>query len=439
MRPVPHDMFSKTATPMTQDSMRPVPHNMSFRTSKSLLLSLLLACAPQPASPPTPTATAPAPAPAAPTPTPPLETNAAEAQRIAELPHRVVFADRITYSYVLLLPGTDLEAPTREALDAAVREAFPKNLEDEEVVLLRGLIARPIDVSPIAPDAAAQPEQDTEEEDDPEGRDLLGLDIEVHPRVPASGPPLIEPRVLFDPDLVRTLKPEELASLPARNSLLVLRAQYRNQHGVRGLRLLQTLVRVVATKRGALIHDPDTLETLGPAIFAARRLQTTLGNVADQIPIIPFADPKHPGKFRLTTRGMRRFGSVDLELGPLPGDLSVLQQGTYFLHGLSLQMIELGEFDRSGFASELPPILTLHYSDCAAAYAGHPGTLPRCSACPERVELHLVERAAEPQDAVSHVVARVVAPRSRSDRGDHDAAAWAQEALDSVLGRPPPM
>ena len=407
------------------------------------LLSLLLACAPQPATTPTPTATTPAPTPTAPTVSTPAApatdpSATAEAQRIAEIPHRVVFADRITYSYVLLLPGAMLKVPTRDELDAAVREAFAKNLEDEEVVLLRGLIARPIDESPIAPDAAAQPEQDPED-DGPDGRDLLGLDIEVHARVPASGPPLIEPRMLFDPDLVRTLKPDELASLPARNTLLVLRAQYRNQHGVRGLRLLQTLVRVIATKRGALVHDPDTLETLGPAVFAARRLQTTLGNVADQIPIIPFADPWHPGKFRLTTRGMRRFGSVDLELGALSGDLSVLQQGTYFLHGLALQMIELGEFDRSGFASELPPILTLHYSDCAAAYAGHPGTLPRCSACPEHVELHLVERAAEPQDAVSHVVARVVAPRSRSDRGNHDAAAWAQEALDSVLGRPPPM
>ncbi len=440
MRPVPHDILSEPA--MAPGSVRPVPHDMFLKTANLSLLALLLACAPQPAGPPTPTATTPAPtaptpAPAV-TPAPDPDATAAEAQRIAELPHRVVFADRITYSYVLLLPGTDRDVPTREALDAAVREAFPKNLEDEEVTLLRALIARPIDESPIAPDDAAQPEQDPEDED-PDGRDLLGLDIEVHRRVPASGPPLIEPRVLFDPDLVRALKPDELASLPARNSLLVLRAQYRNQHGVRGLRLLQTLVRVVATRRGALIHDPDTLETLGPAAFAARRLQTTLGNVADQIPVIPFADAAHPGKFRLTTRGMRRFGSVDLELGPLPGDLPVLQQGTYFLHGLALQMIELGEFDRSGFASELPPILTLHYSDCAAAYAGHPGTLPRCSACPQQVELHLVERAAEPQDAVSHVVARVVAPRSRSDRGDHDAAAWAQEALDSVLGRPPPM
>jgi len=414
-------------------SPRPAP----LRRGASLL-ALLLACGPQPAGPaPTPT---PTPTPAAPG----IDADAvAEAKRQAELPHQIVFADRITYSYVLLLPGNELTAPTREELDLAVREAFANNLGDEEVELLRGLIARPIDETPVAPDAAAQPEEDlgpaaeATEGEFRRAKDLLGLGVEVHPRVPASGPPLIEARLLDDPDLARALTPEELASIPTRNALLVLRAQYRNQHGVRGLRLLQTLVRVLAARRGALIHDPDTLETLGPAAFAARRLQTSLGNVADQVPIIPFSDPLHPGKFRLTTRGMRRFGSVDLELGALAGDLSVLQQGTYFLHGLARQMIDLGEFDRTGFAVELPDILTLHYNDCAAAYAGHPGSLPRCTDCPERVEIHLVERAPEPQDAVAHVVARVVAPRSRSDRGDYDAASWAQEALDHVLGRPP--
>jgi len=409
---------------------------MSIGTAAALLLPL--ACgAPSPGSGPA------TPAPSAAAPVAAEDPDAAaEARRLAELPHRVVFADRITYSYVLLLPGAELTAPTREELDLAVREAFPNNLGDDEVELLRGLIARPIDDTPIAPAAAAQPDgpDEPDEPDEPDGprraADLLGLDIELHPRTPPSGPPLIEPRVLADPDLGRALEPHERASLPTRDALLVLRAQYRNQHGVRGLRLLQTLVRVVAVRRGALIHDPDTLETLGPAAFAARRLQTSLGNVADQIPIIPFADPRHPGMFRLTTRGMRRFGSVDLELGGLPGDLPVLQQGTYFLHGLARQMIELGELDRSGLAVELPPVLTLHYNDCVAAYAGHPGTLPRCDDCPEQVELHLVERAPEPQDAVAHVVARVVAPRSRSDRADHDPVAWAQEALDRVLGRP---
>jgi hypothetical protein len=407
---------------------RPVPRDLSLRTA--LPLAALLACG-APAPDPTRVAATPAPAPAAPE----DPDAAAEARRLAELPHRVVFADRITYSYVLLLPGAPTTAPTREELDAAVRKAFPDNLEDEEVSLLRGLIARPLtDSAPIdspLPDPETAPEQPGRR-----ASDLLGLAIELHPLAPTSGPPLIEKKVLQDPDLTRELTPEEGDSLATRGTLLVLRAQYRNQHAVRGLRLLQTLVRVVASQRGALIHDPDTLETVGPTVFAARRLQTSLGNVADQIPVVPFPDPAHAGRLRLATRGMRRFGSVDLELSGLPQDLPVLQQATFFLHGLALQMIELGEFDSAGFAAELPPIVTVHYSDCAGAYSGRPGALPRCKDCPESAEVHLVERAAEPQDAVSHVVARVVAPRSRSDRPDYDHVVWVQEALDRVLARP---
>ena len=357
------------------------------------------------------------------------EADAAEARRLAELPHRVVFADRITYSYVLLLPGSNIVAPTRAELDAAVRKAFADNLEDEEVQLLLGLVARPIREFGAPPTEAEELEEGAE--------DLLGFSVEAHPRTPVSGPALIEAKVLADADLTRELTPEERASLPSRGGLLVLRAQYRNQHGVRGLRLLQTLVRVVATQRGALIHDPDTLETHGPAAFAARRLQSSLGNVADQIPVVPFPDPRHSGRFRLATRGMRRFGSVDLELDGLPGELQTLQLATFFLHGLTRVMIDLGEFE-SGFAAELPPTLTLHHSDCAAAYAGRPGSLPRCKDCPESVDLHLVERAAEPQDAISHVVARVVAPRPRSDQPAYDHPQWVQEAIGRVLGAPGP-
>lgn len=407
-------------------------HHLSLQTA---IAALLLACGPAPATPP------PAAAPTPPTANSPPPIDA-EAARLAELPHRVVFADRITYSYVLLLPGEPAAAPERFALTQAVRKAFASNLDDEEVILLLDLIDRPEREFTVrgTPGSEARPDND-------DAPDLLGLAIEAHPRTPDKGPPLIEDRVLADPDLTRDLLPDERASLPTRQNLLVLRAQYRNQHAVRGFRLLQTLVRVVAAEHGALIHDPDTLETVGPAVFTARRLQTSLGNVADQIPVIPFPDPRYPGRFRLATRGMRRFGSVDLELDGLPGDLPILQQATYFLHGLASVMIELGEFDSSaGFAVELPPIVTVHHSDCVSAYSGRPRNpgsspqeLPRCRDCPESSELHLVERVAEPQDAVSHVVARVVAPRSRSDQADYDHPTWAQEALDRVLGRPPSM
>lgn len=371
-----------------------------------------LACgatAPPSAQPSPQPAPSPAAAPA------PESADLAEARRLAELAHHVVTADRITYSYLLLLSGPDAAtSPTREQLDAMVKEAFPQNLEDEEVSLLRGLLV------PAADGRRAS--------------DLLGLEVEAFPLAPTTGPRLVEPKVLADPDLTRDLTPVERDSLPRRTGLLVLRAQYRNQHAIRGLRLLQTLVRVVATRRGALIHDPDTLETVGPAVFAERRLQTSLGNVADQIPVIPFPDPQRPGMFRLATRGMRRFGSVDLELAGLKGDLTALQRATFFIHGLARTLIDLGEFDRTGFAVELPEILTVHHSDCASAYAGRPGELPSCADCPEFVEVHLVERAPEPHDAVGHVVARVVAPRPTSDAPAYDQPAWAQDALQRLFG-----
>lgn len=400
---------------MIRMSVRPCPIRPVLQAS----LLLAAACSPPPTTPAAqPSPSQPEAPPAAPdAATTPQDDAAAEARRLAELAHHVVSADRITYSYLLLLSGPDAaKAPTRAELDRMVQAAFPNNLEDAEVSLLRGLLTDPAD--------------DT-------GRrasDLLGLEVEVYPREPTSGPRLIEAKVLADPDLTRDLTPDERASLPTRTSLLVLRAQYRNQHAVRGLRLLQTLVRVVASRRGALIHDPDTLETVGPAVFTTRRLQTSLGNVADQIPVIPFPDPQHPGMFRLATRGMRRFGSVDIELAGLKGDLAVLQRATFFIHGLVRVLIDLGEFDAAGFAVELPEILTVHHSDCASAYAGRPGSLPRCADCPEFAEVHLVERAAEPHDAVGHVVARIVAPRSVSDQPAHDHTAWAQEAIARLFG-----
>lgn len=394
---------------------------MSVRTCLFLpVLWASLACSPPSA------AVKPAPSPADPASPPPSPAasaaeDAAEARRLAELAHHVVSADRITYSYLLLLSGPDAaKPPTHTDLDKLVQEAFPNNLEDEEVSLLRGLLREP-----TADDEAA------------EGRrasDLLALEIDVFPRTPPSGPQLIEEKVLTDPDLTRDLTPVERDSLPARTSLLVLRAAYRNQHGVRGLRLLQTLVRVVATRRGALIHDPDTLETVGPTVFSERRLQTSLGNIADQVPVIPFPDPARAGMLRLATRGMRRFGSVDIELAGLPGDLTALQRATFFIHGLARVLIEQGEYDRTGFAVELPEILPVHHSDCASAYAGRPGSLPRCKDCPDFVEIHLVERAPEPHDAVGHVVARIVAPRPVSDAPTYDQPAWAQQALARLFG-----
>ncbi|HEY8376920.1 MAG TPA: hypothetical protein VIK91_10550, partial [Nannocystis sp.] len=157
----------------------------------------------------------------------------------------------------------------------------------------------------------------------------------------------------------------------------------------------------------------------------------------DQVVVVPFADPARPEAVRLTTRGMRRFGSVDLEIDGLERDLGRLQQATYFLHGLGLVMVRMGVLDRSGFAIEAPDVITLHYRDCVDAYGGQ-NALPRCKECPEEVELHLVDRPPEPHDPPGHAVARVVAPRAVGERPGHDHAAWIRAALDRVLGRPEP-
>lgn len=362
---------------------------------------------------------------------------AAEARRVEEAAHRVVFADRISFGYVLLLPGPPGPAPGRAELQAIARRVFAERVDDAEVELLLDLVMTPpradlggLHVSDGAKDRAEAPADPAAAARVWATTDLLGLELEA---LPAAA---VEAKLLADPELTRGLTPEERAGLPERTRLLLVRALYRNQNGVRGLRLLQALVRALASEMGAVVHDPDTLETMGAGEFARRRLQTSLGNIADQVVVIPFVDPGRPDAVRLTTRGMRRFGSVDLELDGLERELARLQQATFFLHGLGLVMVRLGEFDRSGFAVEAPEVIGLHYRDCVGAYAGQIA-LPRCSECPEEVEVHLVERPPEAHDPPGHVVARVVQPRG-SGRSDDDHSAWVRAALDRVLGRPSP-
>ncbi len=412
--------------------------------------------------------------------------------------HRVVFADRIAYSYVLLLGEEvrEMSAPTKDQLRELVRRAFPGREHDEEVQLLLGLIEaeQPDEGGPIlnAPELPPKPGSEEAESTQPgapdgtsdrakgEGEpadapstdqvgeavaqaqaaiagdeidveareslrrkrrltDLLGLDVELHPLHPKDAKDaIVDLEILREPILARDLSPEQLASLERRTWALVVRARYRNQHGVRGLRLLQTIVRLLAEQQNALIHDPDTRETVTRETFTRTRLQTKLGNVADQIPVVPFQDPAHTiaGKpaVRLATRGMRRFGSVDIELAGLPADPQVLQQATHFVYGVAFNLIKLGVYDRSGYAAELPEAIHIHYKDCAQAYASRDEKLPRCADCPEEVRVHLVERPPEQHDTQGHVVARVVAPRHVSDAPDYDQTQWVREALARVLG-----
>ena len=267
--------------------------------------------------------------------------------------------------------------------------------------------------------------------------DLLGLSVEVLPLDADSDNPLVSRAVLEADVFTQTLSAAERKSLSARRWALVMRADYRNKHDVRGLRLLQTLVRLVAAERKALIHDPDTAETFSRPAFAERRLRSRLGNIAEQIAIVPFPDREHGEGFaRLSTRGMRRFGCVDLELDGLPGSSEVLAQARHVLAGLAFRMVQHGQWDASGFAVEADDVLEVSAADVADAYAQASSKPDKCAGCPGRIRVHLVERETLETDAAEHVVARVVAPREVSDEPGYDQRAWARKAVADLVGLP---
>lgn len=375
----------------------------------ALALALALACSPKPEN----DTTGPSPGVVA-TPAPaPTDTPAPS--------DSVTFADRTSQAYVLLLEGERATAPTRDELVALVRRELGKAEDEPEVEVL---------VQYIAMDPKMAGPNDARLGGPGAPHDLLGLHVEaldtagVKAAVPAA--------VLEDPILVRELSPPEIASLPARKSAILLRGDYRNERAIRGLRLLQTLVRLVATDRNALVHDPDTGETVGVEAFTRRRLQAGLGNIADQVAIVPFPDAKHGEPWlRLATRGMRRFGSPDLELDGLPRDGKVLQDATFLLHGLAYQMARLAELDPSGYPLELTDDVEVSHADITRAYSRQQGTVPRCDDCVGRVMLALRKREAEPHDPQSHVVVRVVAPRTEPDAADQSA--WVRRTLGKVL------
>jgi hypothetical protein len=378
---------------------------------------------------------------AAPRPTadePATTSTTEDAKDDAEIAHRVVFADRTSQGYVLLLTPERADAgaaaPSRDELVTLVEREFAGKLLDEEVRLLIELVRK-------EPSAAPQPVQLSFDPDDPDSMeiamrtatarsDLLGLHLES-----GKTDEFVPSLALEDPILLRALSPEQRATLGQRSTAILVRADYRSQHAFRGLRLLQTLVRLMATEQGALIHDPDTLETMDVEEFTRRRLQSTLANVADQIAVVPFPDSRHgEGFVRLTTRGMRRFGSVDVELDGLPFDPLVLQRGTDLLVGVALVLAREAEVDATGLAIELDDVIDVHYVDAVQGYAGLEGKPPRCADCPEQVLVHLVERPREPTDPQAHVVARVVAPRTISDAPTYDHRVWVAKAITDVFG-----
>ena len=389
------------------------------------------------AAPPAPTAT---PTGAATGPMGPSEapTGAGEASEPNDRAHTVVFGDRTSHAYLLLLrPASMPVAPTREALDREVVAAFGERAESGELAALRKLIAtEPHDTDRKVGEMVEL--ENGELVPTPNGRpddELLGLHVELLPR----GPELIAPAALRDPVATRHLNDAERDSLEARSVVLLVRADYRNQNDVRGLRLLQQLVELLAREHDALIFDPDTLETLDLEAFAQRRLSANANNLADQIVILPFPDPDHEGRARLVTRGMRRFGVPDLELEGLRPDPKIMQGGSDLLAGLATVLVDAAEVDPSGLAVQADDVIEITRRDIDRAYANQSARLPpRCASCPERVQLHLMRRPPRPTDADDHLTVRVVAPRAQFEAPEHDTAAWAESTLRAMFDLPAP-
>jgi hypothetical protein len=376
-----------------------------------------------------------------------------------EAAHSIPFADRTSMGYLLLLPPTSKEPkpPTREQLRVLVEQAFPDRRRDGEIDLLLTLIETEphstdlgstgelqppsLDVEPTKAGetgevVAVHPEEIDKLAAKRERErifDLIGLHIEiVHLGVGDAA--TIPTSAFEDPVLTRGLSEEQRKSLLGRSWALLLRADYRNQHAVRGLRLHQTLVRVAAEHYEAVIHDPDTLETMSVEAFSERRLQAAAGNIADQIAIVPFVDSRNDNLLRLTTRGMRRFGSVDLELDGLPRDEQVLQQASDLIAGLALAMVKEAEVEASGFAVEVPEVIEVDGELIRQSYSTRAQQPTLCTDCPGVVEVHLIERPSEDHDPEGHVVARIVAPREQSDAPDYDHPQWVRTSLVRLFG-----
>lgn len=179
-------------------------------------------------------------------------------------------------------------------------------------------------------------------------------------------------------------------------------------------------------------RDGSYLHSRIPRGWPARR--TPLARIelgrSRKIPDRRHGDPM----VRLSTRGMRRFGAVDLELDGLPADPQTLQRASDFLVGLAFVMIRDGEVDRSGFAVEVDDVIKVNRADAQQAYSGTDYQVPRCKTCPQSTVVHLIERSREDIDTSEHVVARVVAPRATSDAPAYDHQKWVRDMLDEVFG-----
>lgn len=349
--------------------------------------------------------------------------------------HTVVFADRTSQGYLLLIePSAMTAAPTRAQLDAWIVEAYPDRADTGEVALMRKLAATEPHATDVATGDLAKIEGDQVvlRDDLANREDLLGLYVELLDRSPS----IVDPDALADPIATRALSPEQRESIDQRAKVLLIRGDYRNDDDVRGLRLLQSIVSLVAARADALIHDPDTLETLDAETFRARQLTANASNVAEQIVIIPFPEPDR--SVRLVTRGMRRFGAPDIELNGLPRDPGQLQRASDLLAGLARALVDAARVHESGLAVSADDEIVVTRRDVERAHANRSARLPpRCEACSERVAVHLRRRPPRDTDADEHLTVEVVAPRDQSDAGGYDHAAWVRSALLDIFGPTP--
>ncbi len=361
-------------------------------------------------------------------------TSGGDVRKTGEDAHQVVYADRISQGYLLLLAndrGTDVTM-TRDTLLELVRGS---TLDDATKAQLATLIETEPQTAPLAlPSEETLAQAAAGLPTDEQVAELLGLHIEVLKRDDAT----IPSAALQDEILSRDLDPLERDAALRSEQVLLLRADYRNQHGLLGLRLLQQLVVLVATQRGALIHDPDTRETVSADYFGSHVIPEDLGGVSSQIAIIPFQDTRNgKGFVKLATRGMRKLGCVDLELDGLPQDIVVLERATWLLSGLASTLLREAASHGSGVGYEVDDSIEITRSEIVRAYGGQAPWRTECAGCSGSTDVHLVERTPEPADPVHHRVARVVAPRELSDLDEYVQPIWALAALEDVFGAVP--
>ena len=391
-------------------------------------------------------------------------SKTAKASGDTELAHKVIYADRTSHGYLLLLKrDPSPEAITRPALKKLVEDRLrhklsPGDLDSllqlitiephttdlaheklkaiEDATTLEsatsGLDALPQNTDPIDELAKKLVSRQTPDQVRPH---LLGLHID-RLTLGNADDALIHQEILRDPILTRDLSPSNRDSLDARQWIVLLRADYRIADHFLGLRLLQELVSLVATEHQAIIHDPDTLETMEISAFSQKKLAANRLNIADQVAVIPFPDLSgDQDSIRLTTRGMRRFGSVDLELSGLPKNSIMLQRATDFIYGVAKVLSQEADIDPTGLALEVQSILEVAPSDIQEAY-GPTRQQPSCPNCKQTVQVHLVERKPVDTDAIEYTVARIVAPRKTSDQSNYDHLAWIETTFFGLFGSP---